>query len=142
MNHFLKPGGVAENIIEDSEAGVQMRAVRLHLKDVVLKNVNLNYVGKEFRKNTLTKTRFKFFHSGSSVIVAGKYDPVSLADGCYTTELSSRDCSSAVELTHNCQEVVDSNFLCAGKLISFPTFPLLCSALNWVPRGVTSLLVI
>ena len=55
-----------------------MRAVRLHLKDVVLKNVNLNYVGKEFRKNTLTKTRFKFFHSGSNVIVAGKYDPVRL----------------------------------------------------------------
>jgi hypothetical protein len=55
-----------------------MRAVRLHLKDVVLKNVNLNYVGKEFKKATLTKNRFKFFHSGSSVLVAGKYDPVHL----------------------------------------------------------------
>lgn len=122
MNHFFKPGGVAENIIEDSEAGVQMRAVRLHLKDVVLKNVNLNYVGKEFRKNTLTKTRFKFFHSGSSVIVAGKYDPVSLAGGLYTTELSSRDCSSAVELTHNYQEVVDSNLLC-WEINLFSHFP-------------------
>jgi len=71
-------GGLAENVIEDLEAGPQMRAVRLHLKDVVLKNVNFNYVGKEFRKNSLTKTRFKFFHSGSSVIVAGKYDPVCL----------------------------------------------------------------
>ena len=79
-NPWRRLGGVAENIIEDLEAGPQMRAVRLHLKDVVLKNVNFNYVGKEFRKNSLTKTRFKFFHSGSSVIVAGKYDPVSVVN--------------------------------------------------------------
>ena len=62
-----------------------MRAVRLHMKDVVLKNVNLNYVGKEFKKTTLSKNRFKFFHSGSSVLVAGKYDPVGLfPDHCPT----------------------------------------------------------
>jgi hypothetical protein len=69
------PGGVAENCKEDFHATSQVSALRLHLKDVILKNVHFNYAGKEFHKNTLTKNRFKFFHLGSAVVVAGKYDP-------------------------------------------------------------------
>jgi len=69
------PGGVAENIIEDLEATPQMRALRLHLKEVVLKNVNFNYIGKDLRRQTLTKNRFKFFHAGepyaSSLMLQG-----------------------------------------------------------------------
>ena len=37
------------------DAGSQLNALRLHLKDIILKNVNFNYVGKELNKNTLTR---------------------------------------------------------------------------------------
>jgi len=61
---LFNPGGIAENIIEDLEVGPQMRALRLHLKDVILKNVYLNYIGKDFKRQFLSKNKYKFFHAG------------------------------------------------------------------------------
>jgi hypothetical protein len=64
----LAPGGVAENCKEDFHAVSRISALRFHLKDVILKNVDFKYVGKEFNKNSLTKNKFKFFHLGSAGI--------------------------------------------------------------------------
>ena len=63
------PGGVAENCKEDFHAVSRITALRFHLKDVILRNVHFSYVGKGFNKNSLTKSKFKYFHLGS----AGSY---------------------------------------------------------------------
>ena len=60
------PGGVAENCREDVHAVSRISALRFHLKDVILKNLQFKYAGKEFNKNNLTKNKFKFFHLGSA----------------------------------------------------------------------------
>ncbi|TRY63284.1 hypothetical protein TCAL_03567 [Tigriopus californicus] len=68
-----KSGAKALNIIEDLDVEPQLSNIQKHLNDVILKNLRLQYIGTEFDKATITKTKFKAFHKGRSVAVAGRW---------------------------------------------------------------------
>jgi len=65
-------------VIEDIDAEPQLREVKDHLDDVVLKKLSLEYLsGRDtsaFLPKSLTKTQFKVFHQGSSVAVSGQFN--------------------------------------------------------------------
>lgn len=70
-----KSGAKALNVIEDLDVEPQLANIQKHLNDVVLKNLRLQYIGNEFDKTSITKTKFKAFHNGRSVAVAGQWFP-------------------------------------------------------------------
>lgn len=72
-NIAVNYGDLAENIIEDVQVEDQLEAIRKHMQDVILKNVQLRYLGENGEAiGNLTKSHFRFFSRGSSAVVAGQ----------------------------------------------------------------------
>ena len=62
---------LVENLIEDVPVGDQLKAVKRHLSDVLLKDLHLRYLGQEGELNLTTSNHFPFLSREAGVVVAG-----------------------------------------------------------------------
>eukprot|EP00096_Caligus_rogercresseyi_P005868 TRINITY_DN21916_c0_g1_i1.p1 TRINITY_DN21916_c0_g1~~TRINITY_DN21916_c0_g1_i1.p1 ORF type:complete len:866 (-),score=121.74 TRINITY_DN21916_c0_g1_i1:242-2818(-) len=86
-----KSNGFAENIVEDLEVEPQLTRIRTYFKDVILKNLLLNYINPHaFDKSSLTTSKFKYFHKGGGIVVVGKFLPSSTYKPEFEVEITGQ----------------------------------------------------
>jgi len=108
-------------VIEDMEAEVQLRSVQKHLNDVVLKDLELDFVGEAFVEGSLTRNRFKVFHKGGYVAVAGQFN----ADQTYPqfkVQITGQSSLGLVEFPSQITPFVTNGCRSSFLLCSRPSF--------------------
>ena len=64
-----------EHIFGDfKDVKMELQNVEQHLNNMVIKNLAFTYVGQEFARESFTRNKFKAFHQGGSVVIAGQFD--------------------------------------------------------------------
>ena len=117
------------NVIEDMAAEQQLRTVKKHLNDVVLKDLSLNYVGDAFITKSLTKNQFNVFHQGGSVAVSGQFN----ADDAYSrfrVEISGQSADGSHTFRPTEIPFVTNGCYGEAQLCTEPSFGGNCVTLN------------